>query len=104
ARAHAAAGDWLGDAGFDDASVLAEHFDRGGVRDRAFLEFRRAAQAALDGYDLARAAKLAERARAHAASDEERGLLDVLDADVAFVRGEIATTTPLGARRLGAGR
>jgi hypothetical protein len=100
ARAHAIAGRWLEQAGLADPSVLAEHFERGGVRDRAFYELRRAAQAALDGYDLARAAKLVERARAHAADDEERAELDVLDADVAYVRGEVATTTTLAERAL----
>jgi tetratricopeptide (TPR) repeat protein len=100
ASAHELTGRWLESVGYDDASALAEHFDRAGVHDRALHHFGRAAQSALDGQDLARASSLVARARAHASTDEDRGALDALDADIAFVRGQVAEATTDGERAL----
>jgi tetratricopeptide (TPR) repeat protein len=51
-RGHALAAGWLEAAGETDPAVLAEHFDLGGMADRAAGCYLRAAQQALDGNDF----------------------------------------------------
>ncbi len=49
---HLAAGQWLAQAGLQDAQVLAEHFLRGQDRERAAYWYRRSAEQALDRNDM----------------------------------------------------
>jgi hypothetical protein len=101
ASSHELAGRWLESVGFDDASALAEHFDKAGSHARAHFYFCRASQSALDGQDLARASRLVDSARGHATTDEEHGMLDAIEADIAYVRGHVDATTAGGERALG---
>jgi tetratricopeptide (TPR) repeat protein len=58
---HRLAGSWLAGAGESDAMALAEHFERGQAPGRAVRWYRRAAEQALEGNDLAAAIARAER-------------------------------------------
>jgi tetratricopeptide (TPR) repeat protein len=58
---HLLAGNWLEQTGENDAIILAEHLDRGGEPARAVRLYRRAAEQALEGHDLAAALARAER-------------------------------------------
>jgi eukaryotic-like serine/threonine-protein kinase len=49
---HRLAAEWLERAGASDAMVLAEHFERGRVPDRAVIWYMRASLSALEGHDL----------------------------------------------------
>src|SRR6185437_8883806 len=66
---HRLAGRWLTGAGEGDAVILAEHFERGGVRGEAAAWYRRAAEHAFEGNDFVRVLALGERAIACAAGD-----------------------------------
>jgi tetratricopeptide (TPR) repeat protein len=66
---HRLAAGWLTGAGEGDAKVLAECFERGGLRGEAAVWYRRAAEHAFEGNDLALVLALAERAIACAAAD-----------------------------------
>jgi tetratricopeptide (TPR) repeat protein len=68
---HRLAGGWLTGAGEGSAVVLAEHFERGGLRGEAARCYRRAAEHAFEGNDLALVLALAERGLACAAGDAE---------------------------------
>src|SRR5690606_23396706 len=81
---HLLAGDWLVRAGEQDGLVLAGHFDRGGDAERAVQWYRRAAEQALDGNDLAAVIERAERAVAAGASGEALGELRGLQATAAY--------------------
>jgi eukaryotic-like serine/threonine-protein kinase len=58
---HRLAGRWLERAGEADPLVLAEHFDRGRLHDRAVACWRRAAEHALEGHDFSAALARAKR-------------------------------------------
>ncbi len=58
---HALAGGWLESAGEQDAVLLAEHFERGGVESRAVGLWRAAAAAAVEGNDFEGAIVRGER-------------------------------------------
>ena len=62
ALGHKLAGEWLEKAGEQDALVLAEHYERGAVRDKAAQYYGRAAEHALEGNDYAAAIRHADRA------------------------------------------
>jgi tetratricopeptide (TPR) repeat protein len=81
---HMLAGDWLVRAGEQDGLVLAGHFIRGGDAERAVQWYRRAAEQALDGNDLAAVIERAERAVAAGASGEALGELRGLQATAAY--------------------
>ncbi len=66
---HRLAGGWLTRAGERDAKVLAECFERGGLRGEAAVWYRRAAEQAFEGNDLSLVLALAERAIACAGDD-----------------------------------
>jgi hypothetical protein len=70
---HRLAGRWLAGAGEGDAKVLAECFERGGLRGEAATWYRRAAEHAFEGNDLSLVLSLAERALACAEADPAFG-------------------------------
>jgi eukaryotic-like serine/threonine-protein kinase len=90
---HRTCGAWLEAHGETDSTVLAEHFERGGVPDRARPHQRRAAERALEGNDLERAAQFAERALAGGAEGSERAALFGIEAEIAFWRGQLDLAT-----------
>ncbi len=64
ALGHRLAGEWLETTGERDAVVLGEHYERGGDATRSARWYRRAAEQALEGGDLASAIARADRALA----------------------------------------
>ncbi|MEP7123569.1 MAG: protein kinase [Byssovorax sp.] len=66
---HRLAGEWLTRVGEGDAVVLAECFERGGLRGQAAAWYRRAAEQALEGSDFSLVLTWSERALACAAGD-----------------------------------
>jgi tetratricopeptide (TPR) repeat protein len=90
ARAHGAAGDWLERAGETDPMMLAEHFARGGDP-RAGSWYVRAAKQAFEVNDLAAVVARAEAGLAlGATTNQDVGLLRVLQAEARRWRGEMA--------------
>lgn len=71
ALGHRLAGEWLEGAGERDSRMLADHFARGGVRIRAAIHHRRAAEQAYEANDFASAAQEARAAIGAGASGEE---------------------------------
>jgi len=86
---HRLAGEWLERAGETDAKVLAEHFARGGVPDRAAELLARAARQALSGNDLAAAQSLAERALSSSPAGAHVGPTLLVQAEAHRWRGEL---------------
>jgi tetratricopeptide (TPR) repeat protein len=80
ALGHRLAGEWLEGTGEQDDLVLAEHFERGGVRDKAAHFFHRAAAHALEGNDPMAAVAHADRAVACGATAAQLGSLRMLQA------------------------
>jgi eukaryotic-like serine/threonine-protein kinase len=78
--AHGLAGEWLETMGERDACVLADHFERAELPERALPWLLRAARLALDGGDLAAAIALGERGLALRAAGRERGELLLIQA------------------------
>jgi tetratricopeptide (TPR) repeat protein len=90
---HRLAGGWLAGAGEGDAVVLAEHFERGGLRGEAATWYRRAAEHAFEGNDLSLVLALAGRAVACAAEGplfdaRWHGEVDLLRANANRFRGQ----------------
>jgi predicted negative regulator of RcsB-dependent stress response len=81
ALGHRLAGAWLEGAGERDALVLAEHYERGQDRPRAVTCYRRAAEQALGGHDMAASIQRAEKGVACGAAGEELGLLRLVEAE-----------------------
>ena len=90
ALGHRLAGDWLERAGETEAAVPAEHFERGGEPARAIGWYRRAAEQALEGNDLAAVLERAERGVRCGASGEVLGEFRRLQAAAHRWRGENA--------------
>jgi tetratricopeptide (TPR) repeat protein len=90
ALGHVLAGDWLERMGEPDAMTLAEHFERGGARERAVPWFPRATEQALEGNDLEGALARAERGIACGAEGRDLGLIRCLQAEARNWRGENA--------------
>jgi tetratricopeptide (TPR) repeat protein len=78
---HRLAAGWLEAAGERDARLLAEHHERGGVREGAAHWWQRAAQAALDANDFGAVASFAERSRAAGATGRLAGALLAMEAE-----------------------
>lgn len=78
---HALAGDWLERSGDRDALVLASHFERGGVPERAWPHYARAAAAALEAGDFRGAIARADSAIACGISGVELGRLKIVCAE-----------------------
>ncbi|APR80060.1 Adenylate cyclase [Minicystis rosea] len=72
---HRLAGAWLEQAGETDAMVLAEHFERGEVQERAITWFLHAAELALGGGDLDAVVTRADRGLHCGAAGAVRGVL-----------------------------
>jgi eukaryotic-like serine/threonine-protein kinase len=87
---HRLAGRWLEEAGEEEAVVLAEHFERGNEAARAIRWYRRGAEQAIEGDDLAGAVARAERGVACGAGGETLGELRLLQAEAHRWRGEFA--------------
>jgi tetratricopeptide (TPR) repeat protein len=105
ARAHRLAGAWLEASGSRDAAALAEHFERGGEPARAAAWYRRAAEEALEGDDLAVALARADRGLACAGSGADpadTGALHLLIAEASFWRGDLRTAMARGEAALAA--
>jgi tetratricopeptide (TPR) repeat protein len=102
ALGHLLAGQWLEQAGETDAMVLAEHFERGGQPARAIASYRRAAEQALEGNDLAAAITRADKAIVCGASGETLGALRLIAAEACSWRGELqaALTSSVAAMKL----
>jgi hypothetical protein len=82
ALGHRLAGAWLERAGEGDAAVLAEHFERGGVRERAAVLHLRAAEAALAASDFDGALAQTARSRACDPEDAHIGARSFIEAEV----------------------
>nr|HEX4317828.1 protein kinase [Kofleriaceae bacterium] len=93
---HALAGGWLERVGEGDAMVLAEHFERGGERERAMHYYRRAAARALAACDFAAAIARADRGVACGAADEDLGALRLLQAEALKWSGAFAEAARRG--------
>ncbi len=78
---HRLAAEWLSAAGVSDDILLAEHFARGGVPERAIDGYLRAARDALEGNDLAAVLARVERGLACGARGAALGELLVLRAE-----------------------
>ncbi len=98
ALGHQLAGEWLERAGETDPMVLAEHFDRGADRARALRWYRRGAEQALEGNDLARVIERSERALACDPDDETRGGIEHLMAEATYYRGDPQAAEALAQR------
>jgi tetratricopeptide (TPR) repeat protein len=85
---HRLAAEWLARAGETDALVLAEHWERGGEPLRAIEQYRRAAEQALGGTDLAAAIARADRGIACGADGILLGSLRAIQAEAHKWRGE----------------
>jgi len=90
ALGHRLAGEWLERAGERQAAVLADHFARAGVTERAESYFTAGAQQALDANDFALAERLAERATTEATAADRRGELALVRAEAAAWSGDPA--------------
>jgi len=90
ARGHHLAAAWLERAGETDASVLAEHFDKGGAPARAVPHYVRASRDAITGSSFARGIALAERGVACGAAGRELGGLRFLQTEAHAMRFELA--------------
>jgi serine/threonine protein kinase/tetratricopeptide (TPR) repeat protein len=88
--AHRMAGEWLEKSGETEPLVLAEHFERGGVKDRAATLYRRAARDALEGNDFSATLARAERALACDAANAALGKIRLLQAEAHAWQGHYA--------------
>ncbi|WP_437316637.1 serine/threonine-protein kinase [Sorangium sp. So ce385] len=89
ALGHRLAGGWLEAAGEHDASVLAEHFERGGELGRAAACYVRAAEQALAGNDLGGVLRSVDRAIRCGAAGEPLGAASLARAEAHRFRGEL---------------
>jgi tetratricopeptide (TPR) repeat protein len=88
---HQLAAAWLEASGEPDPLVLAEHFERGGEAARAIEGYRRAAEQALGGNDLAAVVERVARAASLGAAGATLGELRLLEAEALRWRGELAS-------------
>ena len=98
--AHRLAGEWLRDHGEANASVLAEHFARGGQSDRAVGYYLQAAEDALEAGVLDDALALAEQGLANGAQGRIRGMLHGVQVDVYRWKGDNTDSAETCARAL----
>jgi serine/threonine protein kinase/tetratricopeptide (TPR) repeat protein len=99
---HRLAAEWLLQAGERDARVLAEHFERGGERAAAAVWYRRAAEQALGGSDVAAAIPFADQAVSCGVSGEALGALRLVQAEAHRWRGEFSQAEQRGEEALAA--
>ncbi len=86
---HRLAGQWLEENGEPDAMTLAEHHERSKDAPGAVRWFRRAAEQALDGYDLDAAISRADRGVACGAEGEALGALRLVQSEAHLWRGDL---------------
>jgi tetratricopeptide (TPR) repeat protein len=87
-------------AGEADASVLAEHFDRGRAPDRAVPYYVRAGQDVLAGASFERAITVAGRGLSCGAAGLDRGLLRLVECEAHVMRFELAACERAGTEAL----
>ncbi len=97
---HRLAGGWLEEAGESEGVVLAEHFERGGLPARAIEWYRRAAEQAIEGNDLAVAMDRAEHAITCGATGEVLGGLRLLQTEACNWYGELEDAARCGREAL----
>jgi tetratricopeptide (TPR) repeat protein len=85
---HRLAGEWLEAEGEREAIVLVEHFERGGVKEKAAAWCRVATEQALEANDLGAVIERGERGVRLGAEGEGLGTMRVLQAQARFWRGE----------------
>jgi serine/threonine protein kinase/tetratricopeptide (TPR) repeat protein len=93
---HQLAGRWLAATGEQDARLLAEHFDRGGVLAEALPHYQRAADEALDRSDLDAAVAMAQRGIACGAAGATLGALLRVQMEERVWRGNPTEVVHLG--------
>lgn len=87
---HRLAAGWLECAGESDALVLAEHFERGGLPERAVEWYLRGTRQALEGGDSEGALAGAQRGLAQGASRDQKGIFQLLQAEACKWQGKNA--------------
>jgi hypothetical protein len=97
---HRLAGAWLETVGEQDARVLAAHFDRGGMPERALPFYVSAAEAALGSNDLDGAMAMVERGLACGAEDAHLGALRRVQMEEQIWRGDNTEVARLGAEAM----
>jgi eukaryotic-like serine/threonine-protein kinase len=100
ALGHRIAGDWLERAGETDATVLAEHFDRGGAPARAVPWYVRAGQDAIAGSNFERGIAVAKRGAACGAAGLDLGLLRLVQTEAHVMRFELIECDRAGVEAL----
>jgi tetratricopeptide (TPR) repeat protein len=85
---HRLAGQWLVRVGEGEATVLAEHFERGNLPEEAIAWYRRAAEQALGGNDFGAVLTATYRAVALGAGGDTLGALSAYSAEAHRWRGE----------------
>ncbi|MBI2895592.1 MAG: protein kinase [Deltaproteobacteria bacterium] len=100
APAHRLAAGWLEQAGETDASLLAEHFERGGLPERAWSGILDAARHALEGNDFAAVLAWVERLSRSGASGVLLGRARLIEAEACRWLGKNAEAL-LAARAAG---
>ena len=95
-NAHLSAGLWLDSAGETDAITLAEHYHRGGDRERAVPGFQRVAEQALAADHLKAAIDYAERAVDCGAHGETLGALRLIQAEASNWKNDSTTAQQCG--------
>ena len=97
---HQLAGRWLAAVGEQDARLLAQHFDRGGVLAEALPHYRRAAEEALDRSDFDAAVAMAQRGIACDAAGVELGALQRVHMEERVWRGNPTEVVVLGSEAM----
>jgi tetratricopeptide (TPR) repeat protein len=88
ALGHRLAGEFLERAGEHEPMTLAEHYERGGAKDKAISSYARAALQALEGNDFAAAKVRSERAMTAGAVGDQLGKLHLLLAEASRWAGD----------------
>ncbi len=97
---HRLAGRWLEHMGESDPRSLAEHFEIGGLPERAQTYYLRAAEEALERSDLQSARNLAERGIRGGAEGVTLGTLKRIQADVEIWQGTMANVARLSSESM----
>jgi len=92
---HRLAGAWLEQHGEADPVLLAQHHDRGGQSRRASRWYRKAAELAMDGNDVARAIELGNLALRNEEERRTTTSLQLLLAEAHYWHGDIADAEKL---------
>ncbi|HSY22638.1 MAG TPA: protein kinase [Polyangiaceae bacterium] len=100
--AHGLIGGWLIEGGGADPSLVAWHFAKAGLRERAFEWYESAARAALRGRDLQQALRLADEAMACQPTGNELARVLLIRAEAAFHRGETGDGREAASSAMGA--